>query len=76
MCFVPLSFFYVVLKGLEQLQLAGAATAVARKSAFLWLVVYQREVDLFPCHAAASQDSEPLGKQRLLFLRGYCSYIL
>ena len=44
---MPLPFFYVVLKGLEQLELSGAATALARKSAFLWLVVYQREVDLF-----------------------------
>lgn len=43
----------VVLKDLE---LADAVTALARKTAFLRLVVHQREVDLFPCHAAASQD--------------------
>lgn len=53
----------VVLKDLE---LADAVTALARKTAFLRLVVHQREVDLFPCHAAASQDSKPLGRQYLL----------
>lgn len=60
-------FSYVVLKDLEQFQLADAATALARKTVFLRLVVHQREVDLFPCHAATSQDSKPLGKQCLLF---------
>lgn len=63
LCACP--FFNVVLRDLEQFQLA--ATALARKSAFLRLLVYQREVDLFPCHAAASQDLKPLGKQCLLF---------
>lgn len=65
LCACP--FFNVVLRDLEQFQLADAATALARKSAFLRLLVHQREVDLFPCHAAASQDLKPLGKQCLLF---------
>lgn len=33
-------------------------------------------ISFFPCHAAASQDSKPLGKQCLLFCPGYCSYVL
>lgn len=44
---MPLPFFYVVLKDLEPLHLVGAAPALTRKSAFLWLAVNQEEVDLF-----------------------------
>jgi len=74
---VPLPFFYVVLKGLEQLQLAGAATALARKSTFLWLVVYQEEVDLFfPVMLLILKIQNQMGKQFLLFFLGYYSYIL
>lgn len=69
-------FLYVVLKDLEQLQLADAAAALARKTAFLGLVLHQREADLFPCHASASQDSKPLGKQCLLVFPWHCSYVL
>lgn len=62
-----LPFLYAVLKDLGQFQLADAATALtARRTAFLRLAVHQREADLFPCHASASQDSKPLGKQCLL----------
>lgn len=45
MCFLSLC---VVLKDLEQFQLAGAAAALARKTAVLRLAVHRREVALFP----------------------------
>lgn len=43
---MPLPIF-CVLEGTEQLALAGAATALARKSASLQLLVYQKEEDFF-----------------------------